>query len=136
VALASPCSEVAVMAETASEDVMAEIARLRAALARVEELAEQLVTATHPTVGGTFAAGIGHKILAAIEGGDEDCRHVYDKRNVCTLCGHDPLAAIRAAQAAHDRRRRANRVRRAPRQPQPGTMRLRPSQPREEGNGT
>lgn len=37
-----------------------------AKLARVEELAGQLVTATHPTIGGTFAASIGHKFLAAI----------------------------------------------------------------------
>ena len=39
-----------------------------AKLAEVRELARQLVTATHPTIGGTFAASIGHKFLAIIDG--------------------------------------------------------------------
>ena len=44
-----------------------------AKLARVEELARQLTTATHPTIGGTFAASIGHKFLA-ITGSKEEAR--------------------------------------------------------------
>lgn len=44
-----------------------------AKLAEVRELAGQLVTATHPTIGGTFAASIGHKFLA-ITGTDEEPR--------------------------------------------------------------
>jgi len=37
--------------------------------------------------------------------------HVWNQRNICTLCGHDPLAAVRAAQAEQGRRQRAQRGR-------------------------
>jgi len=44
---------------------------------------------------------------AAVSG----CSHVWNQRNICTLCGHDPLAAVRAAQAEQGRRQRAQRGR-------------------------
>lgn len=43
-----------------------EVLKLRAQLARVQNLADQLATAAHPTVGGTFAAGIGLKFQAIL----------------------------------------------------------------------
>jgi hypothetical protein len=42
-----------------------------ATLAAARELAEQLVTATHPTIGGTFAAGIGQKFKAILSSSEE-----------------------------------------------------------------
>jgi len=65
-----------------------------------------------------------------------DCRHVWDQRNVCALCGHDPLAAVRAATAARSRAQRAGRGRRKETPRRPGMVRQRRSEGREEGNGT
>ena len=62
-----------------------------------------------------------------------DNRHVYDPRNRCTLCGHDPLKAVRAAVSVHKRRQRARRVVRKAKDPPPGSTRLRGPQPRKEG---
>ena len=65
-----------------------------------------------------------------------DGRHVWDQRNVCTRCGHDPLAAVRAATAARSRAQRAGRARRKETPQRPGMVRQRRSEGREEGNGT
>ncbi len=67
-ALADPAEQVAGLQLAVLDRAVERMRAAEGTVARVTSFATELATGTHPSLGGTFAAGIGQRILAIIDG--------------------------------------------------------------------